>query len=123
VRRIDVAHDELGDVEALLSHPAHFVVLSWESALARHEAARHVVAAARTALTRYPRPAKIRPILPPSSLQCSTKPPSSSGPAGLTGARVAGLIRMPAEPIADDMQPALTELRRLTEPAVRGSRA
>lgn len=44
-------------------------------------------------------------------------------PGKLTTARVAGLIRMPAEPIADDMQPALTELQRVAEPAVRGSRA
>lgn len=91
-----------------------------EAALARHEAAGHLAAAALTALT---------PRLTPSEDQADPagqlanmfdQATQQLPPGKRTRARVAGLIPTPAEPIAEDMQTALTERQMLIETAARG---
>lgn len=90
-----------------------------EAALARHEAAGHLAAAALTALaprlapgdTEHDPAAQLAAMLD----QATQKLP----PGKRTRARVAGLIPTPADPIADDMQTALNERQALIEAAAR----
>lgn len=91
-----------------------------ESALARHEAAGHRAAVALTALAPRLTPgvsqadpaAQLADMLDQATQKLQ---PRRRGRAG-----VAGLISTPAEPIADDMQTALTERQTLIETAARG---
>lgn len=90
-----------------------------ESALARHEAAGHLAAVALTALASKLAPgddqadpaAQLADMLDQATQKLQT--------GKRTKARVAGLIPAPAEPIADDMQTALTQRQALIETAAR----
>lgn len=90
-----------------------------EVALARHEAAGHLAASALTALAARLTPgvgqadpaAQLANMLDQATQQLR--------PGKRTGARVAGLIPTPAEPVADDMQTALAQRQALIEAAAR----
>lgn len=90
-----------------------------ESALARHEAAGHVAAAALTALAPRLTPGEDQadPAAQLASVLDQATQQLRSGKRAR--ARVAGLIPTPAAPIADDMQTALTERQTLIETAAR----
>ena len=85
------------------------------SALARHEAASHLASVALTALTPGEDQADPAAQLADMLDQATQK----LRPGKRTRARVAGLIPVPAEPIADDMQTALTERQTLIQTAAR----
>ncbi|MEV8172906.1 MobF family relaxase [Microbacterium sp. NPDC077486] len=90
-----------------------------EVALARHEAAGHLAASALTALAARLTPgvgqadpaAQLANMLDQATQQLR--------PGKRIGARVAGLIPTPAEPVADDMQTALAQRQELIETAAR----
>ncbi|MGO1183944.1 MAG: MobF family relaxase [Micrococcaceae bacterium] len=91
-----------------------------EGALARHEAAGHDVAAILTALAPGIAPGEDQAD-PAAQLAKRIDHATTSRLQG-RGARprrVAGLIPVPTEPIADDMQAALTERQQLIETAAR----
>ncbi|WP_228481053.1 MobF family relaxase [Microbacterium luteum] len=91
-----------------------------EAALARHEAAGHLAAAALTALAPRLTPGEDQSD-PAAQLAAILDQATQKLPPGKrTKARVAGLIPTPAEPIADDMQTALTQRQMLIETAARG---
>ena len=91
-----------------------------EAALARHEVAGHLAAAALTALAPRLTPGEDQAD-PAARLAAMLDQATQQLPSGRrTRARVAGLIPTPAEPIADDMQTALTERQTLIETAARG---
>ncbi len=91
-----------------------------ESALARHEAAGHLAAVALTALA--PRLTSAEDQADPAAQLADMLDQATQKlrPGKRTRARVAGLIPTPAEPIADDMQLALTERQALIEAGARG---
>lgn len=90
-----------------------------EAALARHEAAGHLAAVALTALTPKLSPGDDQAD-PAAQLAAMLDQATQKLQTGKrTRARVAGLIPTPAEPIADDMQTALTERQALIETAAR----
>ena len=90
-----------------------------ESALARHEAAGHLAAVALTALTPRLTPGEDQADPAAQLANMLDQATQKLRPGKRTRARVAGLIPTPAEPIADDMQTALTERQALIEAAAR----
>lgn len=91
-----------------------------ESALARHEAAGHVVAAALTVLAPRLTPGEDQTDPAAQLATMLDQATQQLRPGKRTRERVAGLIPTPAAPIADDMQTALTERQALIEAAARG---
>jgi conjugative relaxase-like TrwC/TraI family protein len=91
-----------------------------ESALARHEAAGHLAAVALTALAPRLTPGEDQADPAAQLADMLDQATQKLLPGKRTKARVAGLIPTPAEPIADDMQTALTERQALIEAAARG---
>lgn len=91
-----------------------------EAALARHEAAGHLASVALTALAPRLTPGEDQAD-PAAQLAAMLDQATQQLPSGKrTRARVAGLIPTPAEPIAEDMQTALTQRQELIETAARG---
>jgi hypothetical protein len=91
-----------------------------EAALARHEAAGHLASVALTALAPRLTPGEDRAD-PAAQLAATLDQATQQLPPGKrTRVRVAGLIPTPAEPIAEDMQTALTQRQALIETAARG---
>lgn len=90
-----------------------------EGALARHEAAGHVAAAALTALAPRLTPGEDQADPAAQLVSMLDQATQLLRPGKRTRARVAGLIPTPAEPIADDMQTALSERQTLIETAAR----
>ncbi|WP_281276210.1 C-terminal helicase domain-containing protein [Flexivirga caeni] len=88
-----------------------------ESALARHEAAGHLAAVALTALAPRLTPGEDQADPAAQLADMLDQATQKLRPGKRTRARVAGLIPTPAEPIADDMQTALTERQILIEAA------
>lgn len=91
-----------------------------ESALARHEAAGHLAAVALTALAPRLTPGEDQADPAAQLADMLDQATQKLRPGKRTTVRVAGLISTPAEPIADDMQTALTERQALIEAAARG---
>lgn len=91
-----------------------------ESALARHEAAGHLAAVALTALAPRLTPGEDQADPAAQLADMLDQATQKLRPGKGTRVRVAGLIPTPAEPIADDMQTALTERQALIEAAARG---
>lgn len=92
-----------------------------EAALARHhEAAGHLAAAALTALAPRLTPGEDQADPAVQLANMLDQATQQLPPGKRTRARVAGLIPTPAEPIAEDMQTALTERQMLIEAAARG---
>lgn len=91
-----------------------------EAALARHEAAGHLTAVALTALAPKLTPGEDRSDPAAQLADMLDQATQKLRPSKRTTARVAGLIPMPAEPIADDMRAALTERQAFIETAARG---
>lgn len=91
-----------------------------ESALARHEAAGHIAAVALTALAPRITPGEDQTDPAAQLADMLDQATQKFRPSKRTRARIAGLIPTPAEPIADDMQTALTERRALIEAAAHG---
>lgn len=90
-----------------------------ESALARHEAAGHLAAVALTALAPKLTPGEDQADPAAQLADMLDQATQKLQPGKRTRPRVAGLIPTPAEPIADDMQTALTERQALIETAAR----
>nr|WP_231864030.1 AAA family ATPase [Brevibacterium ravenspurgense] len=90
-----------------------------ESALARHEAAGHLAAVALTALAPRLTPGEDQADPAAQLADMLDQATRKLRPGKRTRARVAGLIPAPAEPIADDMQTALTQRQALIETAAR----
>ena len=90
-----------------------------ESALARHEAAGHLAAVALTALAPRLMPGEDQADPAAQLADMLDQATQKLRPGKRTRVRVAGLIPTPAEPIANDMQTALTERRALIETAAR----
>lgn len=90
-----------------------------ESALARHEAAGHLAAVALAALAPKLTPGDDQADPAAQLADMLDQATQKLRPGKRTRARVAGLIPTPAEPIADDMQTALTERQALIETAAR----
>lgn len=90
-----------------------------ESALARHEAASHLASVALTALAPRLTPGEDQADPAAQLADMLDQATQKLRPGKRTRARVAGLIPVPAEPIADDMQTALTERQTLIETAAR----
>ncbi|WP_211331489.1 hypothetical protein [Flaviflexus salsibiostraticola] len=90
-----------------------------EAALARHEDAGHLAAVALAALAPKLTPGEGRADPAGQLADMLDQATQKLRPGRRTRARVAGLIPTPAEPIADDMQTALTERQRLIEAAAR----
>lgn len=90
-----------------------------EGALARYEAAGHLAAVALTVLA--PRLTSGEDQADPAAQLADMLDQATQKlrPGKRTRARVAGLIPVPAEPIADDMQAALTERQTLIQTATR----
>ncbi|WP_294178876.1 MobF family relaxase [uncultured Schumannella sp.] len=88
-----------------------------ESALARHEAAGHLAAVALTALAPRITPGEDQADPAAQLADMLDQATQKLRPGKRTRVRVAGLIPTPAEPIAYDMQTALTERQRLIEAA------
>lgn len=90
-----------------------------EAALARHEAAGHLAAAALTALAPRLTPGEDQADPAAQLANMLDQATQKLPPGKRTRARVAGLIPTPAEPIAADMRTALTQRQALIETAAR----
>ncbi|WP_260406238.1 ATP-dependent RecD-like DNA helicase [Microbacterium sp. G2-8] len=90
-----------------------------ESALARHEAAGHLAAVALTALAPRIMPGDDQADPAAQLADMVDQATQKLRPGKRTRARVAGLIPVPAAPIADDMQTALAQRQVLIEAATR----
>ena len=91
-----------------------------EAALARHEAAGHLPATALAALAPRLTPGEDQADPAAQLANMLDQATQQLPPGKRTRARVAGLIPTPVEPIADDMQTALTQRQALIETAARG---
>lgn len=91
-----------------------------EAALVRHEAAGHLPVVALTALAPRLTPGEDQTDPAAQLADMLDQAIQKLRPGKRGRARVAGLIPAPAEPIADDMQTALTERQALIETAARG---
>ncbi|CVN70433.1 Dtr system oriT relaxase [Streptococcus pneumoniae] len=90
-----------------------------EAALGRHEAAGHLAAVALTALAPKLTPGEGQADPAAQLATMLDQATQQLRPGRRTRARVAGLIPTPAEPIAEDMQTALTQRQALIETAAR----
>lgn len=90
-----------------------------EGSLARHEAAGRLAAVALNALAPRLTPGEDQADPAAQLAGMLDQATQKLRPGKRTRARVAGLIPVPAEPIADDMQTALTERQTLIETAAR----